>query len=806
MTKRKIIEYLESTEKPATLLVGGGSLGAILCRMLEDFGSEVTVIESYHSPLSGAALNRQYDYIFQFADFSQTDNLIENNLRGRGKILLIESAAEKVLPTGYAVRIIRPFEFKDQDETGISRKILKVMFTSAKNAGQEKAHKKATVKIKRNIPVITEPISVKSIPAEVRTEPEVTAEVLKHDSTALLVKKRHLNFGRLIFFTLALFSFLMLISGAGVLYAMGVRQHYLNFKSDLSSANTAAAAADIRSLRQDIGRVQTGYNLLMVPLFFLKDKKPFANIASAISSTDDLLATTEDLSVNTGSILSTNEDFFSGKIHLGKDDVQRLEKELPDLLLKVNKEKKELSGLELPLISFNPIMNRLTQLSEALSSAGSMLPVFDKLFLADGTRTYMILFQNNMELRPTGGFIGSFGLLTIRDGSITDFKIEDVYTADGQLTGHVDPPLPLRKYLSQPNFFLRDSNFDPDFLFSAQRAAWFLEKEQSVHVDGVIGVNLFVIEKILRSIGSVNLSDFNGEEITADNFFLKAQNASETNFFPGSTQKKDFLTAVSRAIIDKVQNNKSEVFLLVIPEIKESLDQKHILLYSGDEQSEKIVEQYGWGGRMVEVACAVNKEGLTDTGCYPDYLAVNEANLGVNKANYFVSKSVTVQKNIGSDGQTATLLTLAYQNQGVSEVYPTATYTDYLRVFVPLGSRLTSATLNGVPLAPSEIDTENYGTDKISFGFLIKIAAGNKGVINIAYLLPRPVNSDTGSYQFLYQKQGGDKNSPLVFSLTHPKEMNLKPLNFQSTSGRTGEIFYTTDTSVDRIFALGLSK
>jgi hypothetical protein len=83
--------------------------------------------------------------------------------------------------------------------------------------------------------------------------------------------------------------------------------------------------------------------------------------------------------------------------------------------------------------------------------AGNLPSILGK----DGIKTYLILFQNNMELRPTGGFIGSYGLATFDSGRLTDLTINDVYSADGQLNGHVEPPAPIKDYLGEANWWLQ---------------------------------------------------------------------------------------------------------------------------------------------------------------------------------------------------------------------------------------------------------------------------------------------------------------------------------------------------------------
>jgi hypothetical protein len=110
-------------------------------------------------------------------------------------------------------------------------------------------------------------------------------------------------------------------------------------------------------------------------------------------------------------------------------------------------------------------------------------------------------------------------------------------------------------------------------------------------------------------------------------------------------------------------------------------------------------------------------------------------------------------------------------------------------------------TLNNMPIVPTEVDIEKYGVDKTVFGFLVKIAPDNKAIVRVSYKSPRNLTDDFSSYQFFYQKQAGDKSSPLLLSISKPSEFKLTPINFSSTASKDEEIFYTTDTSVDRVFA-----
>jgi len=208
-------------------------------------------------------------------------------------------------------------------------------------------------------------------------------------------------------------------------------------------------------------------------------------------------------------------------------------------------------------VSLNSKIQELTaalpNIRKQINQARLILPIIPSFIAQDSKKTYLLLFQNSAEIRPTGGFIGSYGLLTFDKGKLLDFTVEDIYSADGQLKGYVQPPEPIKEYLGQDLWFFRDSNWDPDFSIAAQQSEWFLRKTTNRSVDGVIAVNLPLARELLKATGPIVLSDYN-EEVNTDNLFERAEYHSEIDFFPGSTQKKDFLGSLAREIFDFIKN------------------------------------------------------------------------------------------------------------------------------------------------------------------------------------------------------------------------------------------------------------
>lgn len=410
-------------------------------------------------------------------------------------------------------------------------------------------------------------------------------------------------------------------------------------------------------------------------------------------------------------------------------------------------------------------LSTLANLRRTTQYVDNLLALFP---LSGGFRekqVYLVLLQNSMELRPTGGFIGSLALATLSEGRLVDLSIQDVYTVDGQLKGHVDPPRPIRELLGQEHWYLRDSNWDPDFSASGARAAWFFEKETGVAVDGVIAVNTALITELLRVTGPLQLADYN-DRITADNFFGKSLFYTQTDFFPGSTQKKDFLGSLVGALVDKLTQGKNLSPTKVFRVITEAIDRHDILFYFNDARLESLVDSFGWSGRVPQRQECL---GASQTSCFFDGLALIEANLGVNKANYFVKRSGTRQIAIGEDGIPTETVTLVYRNSASSDpAQGGGVYRSYLRFILPVDSQLSLVTLDAVKLEPRDsgqksppqppyLETEVNAPGASVIAVAFDVPSGRESRLTLSYRRGSGLSfSPQGAiYELFMQKQSG---------------------------------------------------
>ena len=233
--------------------------------------------------------------------------------------------------------------------------------------------------------------------------------------------------------------------------------------------------------------------------------------------------------------------------------------------------------------------------------------------------------------------------------------------------------------------------------------------------------------------------------------------------------------------------------------MRTSLEEKNLLFYFNDNSIQKEFERLGWAGRIFNIRC-LNVQG----DCQSDYLGLFESNFGVNKANFFVNKTISIDKKIITDGKVITDLTLNYQNQSQSGLLEGGQYTNYLRIFIPKNSTFISSSFDGKKIELSQFDIANYQDDKAVYGITLKIPENSSAVFKMSYHLNDQLSDDTRFYQFYFQKQPGDKVSSVNLSYVSSKYM-ISPYNFNSQKGESSSFVYSTETSVDRIFQFKLT-
>lgn len=466
-------------------------------------------------------------------------------------------------------------------------------------------------------------------------------------------------------------------------------------------------------------------------------------------------------------------------------------------------------------------LERLAHLHKSLSGLRNLLTLYPQMSGFKEKKTYLVLLQNSTELRPTGGFIGSIAQVSLVDGKITEFTLQDVYAIDGQLRGHVDPPEELRDLLGLEHWYLRDSNWDPDFPKSGARAAWFYQKETGVQVDGVIALSTPFITSLLSNVGPVDLPDFN-DHITASNFYAKSYYYTQVDFFPGSTQKKDFLGALSEQLLAKLSNTQAISTTKLFKGVTDALTSGDIMLFFTDPKLQTTVERYGWAGQVDnDITCRSEING-----CLDDFISLVEANVGVNKVNYFLTRNIRQQVTIGEDGAIRHAVNIVYHNGSNSGVGSGGAYKAFLQLVVPADSRVDEVKFEGKPVVNKPLGRHTdrvlpYNIvrkrdDGLSIGIAFTVPEVSDRTVSISYSRNRFLTFEKthAAYALFVRRQPGLMNTIFALSLRVPNLWTVLPMKpdpeiisvSPALVAKQQELEYNTNLTTSRFIPITFQK
>ncbi len=417
-------------------------------------------------------------------------------------------------------------------------------------------------------------------------------------------------------------------------------------------------------------------------------------------------------------------------------------------------------------VVFAALVNDLTNLSQL----SDQLP---EIFGGQGLRRYLLVFQNEHEIRPTGGFMGSFALLEIKDGKIINIDVppNGSYDLRRDSDVYLEPPAPL--LLISKRFEFQDSNWYPDFPASAEKILWFYRHSRGITADGVIAINSGVFENLLKIIGPIQ--DENRQLTLAhDNALGSLQKIVEEGPEKKVGRPKQIITDLTPKIIEAALNPKPEQLLPLLSGLENALQEKQIQAYFTDASAQATVKKFGWSGDILTTAPD------------QDYLFVVNTNIHGEKSDARVKQTISHEAKIAQDGTVTDTVLITREHTGnPTEKFYGAPNIDYVRVYVPVDSELISAQgftwpseerfFAPIPGATRDEDltkretqiqldhgsgtrgTREFG--KTAFANWIITEPGQTSQAAFTYRLPFKVSigkkESIGHYQMVVQKQSG---------------------------------------------------
>ena len=463
-----------------------------------------------------------------------------------------------------------------------------------------------------------------------------------------------------------------------------------------------------------------------------------------------------------------------------KDRIDFIAKSLPEIAPRVDElsEKMEMVNIELEQIdpsrypetfagrkirsNLEMGLDLVNEATKFVTDGKPLLKVAPALLGLDEERSYLILFQNDKELRPTGGFMTAYSIMKVDEARFEPTLSNDIYDLDVRYKPRVDAPQPVVDYLKGPYILsqklrLRDMNWSPDF---AESMDLFTKESESIGLedyDGIIAVDTQLLVNILEVLGPIGVTGFGNfsteiiDECNCPQVIYELESFADVEGPiiwdpvtgeiilrpPNSDNRKKIIGPLMNSIMANTLGQPKEKFPDLAEAVFKSLSEKHLLFYFFDETEQEAVEKFGIAGKIEDY------EG--------DYLHINDANLGGRKSNMYVTQEVHQDISVGKDGTVTKTVEITYKNPEKHDGWLNSVLPNWVRIYVPKGSELVD--FSGVEDEAKPY--EEFGKTVYAGYFELRPQGVSK--VSLTYKLPFKVDK---SYKLLIQKQPGP-DSPL---------------------------------------------
>ncbi len=446
---------------------------------------------------------------------------------------------------------------------------------------------------------------------------------------------------------------------------------------------------------------------------------------------------------------------------------------------------------------FTSLKDEFDSLLPALQVGEKTTATLASLLTTHPRQTFLVLFQNNHEIRATGGFWGSFAIVTVKNGKVESFDIPGggTYDLQGQLDRHIRPPAPMQ--LVRKKWQFQDANWFPDFPTSAETAIWFLEHSNYGTPDGVIAITPNVLEKIVELTGPVDLPEY-GKTLDENNITQELQIAVELEYDKEENKPKAIVGDLAAILMERTKNLSAAKKVGLLSIVHDSLNTKDIIAYHKDEDLQTTLRDAGWAGN-------VNQEWNDD------FLMVVNHNIAGQKTDEKIVQDIIKKTEIHDNGTITSTVTIRRTHTGTKgDLFSGVRNVNYMRVLVPEGSELIHAegftypdesyfkvpdtfeshkTLEAIEAngkfhaaSGTRITTES---GKTTYGNWTMTDPQDTTVVKLTYRLPIVIQEKTPnsilesladesiSYKLLTQKQPGADNTTMTHSIAVPEDWDI---------------------------------
>jgi len=464
------------------------------------------------------------------------------------------------------------------------------------------------------------------------------------------------------------------------------------------------------------------------------------------------------------------------------------------------------------------IQEVLPGLRASLTNLSNGMHVLTDVFGVNAASEYLFIFQNSNELRPTGGFIGSFALLRMDNGA---FKMLDApsrgsFDIDQYLPATVTPPKPLQ--VINAGWYFRDANWYPDFPTSAEQLSAFYEQARGFRPHGIIAFTPQLIEELLAITGPITLTQY---KVTIDetNFTEVSQQQVEQNYDLRANNPKQFVVDLIPAIADRLSKLEMSQYPQLVAAFAKSAFAGDVQIWSSAAALQQQIQELGWSGSM--------------SASNGDFLELVNTNIGGGKTDGVMRDVIKDRAVVAEDGTVTVTVELTRTHGGaVGDPFTGSENRTYHRFYVPLGSKLIDAegftpelassyqplpagskpdalltSIEGrVTLDEASGTRSNDEFGKTVFGNWTSLEPGQSATVRLTYELPFKVVGSLDRYDLLVGKQAGARNQTIDFALSVSENDSIVWTSFWPVRQKNSSTEYSMELDAPRSLSVVIQQ
>ncbi len=380
----------------------------------------------------------------------------------------------------------------------------------------------------------------------------------------------------------------------------------------------------------------------------------------------------------------------------------------------------------------------LPKLQQATDQAKQVADALPQFLGSDHFRQYLIWFQNPAELRATGGFIGTYGVLKVDGGRLISLNVDSIYNVANQANRLVteQAPEPYQRFVADTKSIwgMQDANWSPNFPTSAEKFQQLYEKSGGPTTDGVIALTINPVVEILKVVGPIEMPEYD-YTLNADTLQVTIQADQLSRSQAGDQDPKKILRDFLPKLLAKIGNAPAEQQQAVFAILNRAFQQNEIVMNFDNLRLQQMADQFGIAGRVTPSATVF---GLVDT------------NIAGYKSSRDITTSVYQQYQVDASGQVTvtTSVDRRYDPQTASE-----TNHNFSRLYLPPGSKVlaTSGFLTDGVAAPTTSQADGFTV----VGGWTDLAPGEQRQYAVSYQLPEKLNLNRNNFTANIIRQAG---------------------------------------------------